>query len=1418
MNCRIPIHSGRLLLLASGLILGCPQWAQAGEPADLETRVACKTALEDWRHGHRIWPDDNPNERPARSELLADAEIAVRAAVSLDREQRLARQYGWVIDQQQIQAELDRLARSTRLPGRLAELFALFEHDPDRIGDCLARPQLVERLWARFEDKAVLDLPDLGQPMASSSDQGLSLPTILAEPESESETGEGWRVMGFPEGRYGHSSVWTGTEMIIWGGFSGGRPLNTGSRYDPLTDTWTGIALAQAPEPRGDHVATWTGTQMLVWGGSVSQASQLASGGRYDPVADQWTPISQAGAPSPRGRSASVWSGSEWLIWGGYSPPFLLFGDGARYNPHSDSWQPISPLGAPDARYDHRAVWTGGEMIIWGGRVAGSSFLGSGARYNPTSDSWTETRSEGAPSPRVGHSAVWTGELMIVWGGRDPAIVNTGAMYRPDTDSWESTNTDDTPGTREWHGAVWTGTEMLIWGGSWPSYPVAGGRFDPQSNSWTPMSAANAPQGRESHSLVWTGEELLVWGGTRGSGGALTSGARYSPALDAWQGINDHNAPPARNTHVSVWTGSEKLIWGGDGSRGARYDPVLDVWTAMSIGDAPQGRIRASAIWTGSEMIVWGGISGVVLNTGGRYNPAADSWQATSLANAPSARQWHSAVWTGEQMIVWGGANSEILDDGGRYDPASDQWHPLPGDDPPLARVEHTAVWTGTEMLVWGGRQSLSTRLNSGGRYSPASQSWTPTSLDDAPAGRYHHSAVWTGQELIVWSGNGGGQTGGVYDPAADAWRPTATADVPIWRQGGQATVWTGSEMIVWGGWTTASIVVTGGRYDPVTDSWQATSTHGTPGARDGASAVWTGSEMVIWGGQSNAVAVYDPAMPLPGPVLRLLAVEPSPSRSGQLATVVVELLDEFGTAPVDGQVQIWADSGESCTDPGPPSAAGSSAVFACQLAFATAGERQLGAGFSGSSSHADIDSGDALWRHRVISDEFFAIGGQVSGLLGSGLALILNQDEILPIENDGPFQFDTMLDDAASWALGIQQQPSAPAQTCLIESASGRVDGIDVSHPIVFCQTNHYSVGGEVIGLEGTGLVLELNNTQSLGIPASGPFSFPLALADQSAYLVTVAASPTGPAQTCTVVNAGGVIAGADVDNVRVECQTNLYRVGGLVSGLTGQGLILDNKQEEQRAISGNGSFHFPTLHPEGTAYDVTVFGQPSQPAQSCSISNGTGVVGIGDVSSIQVSCLSLEYVVSAASGAGGSVSPSGPVYVAAGESASFELLPDQGFGLLGIDGNCGGTIDGLIYITDPVMQDCAFEARFQFLGPVALQVVSSPGTSVVEHPLKPALEVHVANALGERVVDDQFTVVTVSLLEHDSGAQLGGPVQLTVVDGAARFEQLLIDRPGEGYRLQVSDLDGLLSSDQSEPFDVRVDRMFSDRFEASE
>jgi len=327
-----------------------------------------------------------------------------------------------------------------------------------------------------------------------------------------------------PTGRVEHSAVWTGTEMIIWGGYDTSLfkdPVNTGAKYNPTTDTWTAINSMNAPTPRADHSAVWTGTEMIVWGGT-SNGAYLSDGARYNPSTDTWTPISIVNAPDQRSVHFACWDGSEMIVWGGHNNITGILNTGGKYNPRTDTWTAISTTNAPPPRTSYySAVWTGSEMIV---KISGGSL---GGRYDPSTDTWTATSTTNAPTA-YSPSAVWTGSEMIVWGGSSANVINTGGRYNPSTDSWTATGTTNAPAPRGGHFAVWTGSEMIIWGGggsNGTSY-FNGGRYRPTTDSWVATCDQNAPVGKGT--AIWTGSEMIVWGGRGTDGMILNTGGRYS--------------------------------------------------------------------------------------------------------------------------------------------------------------------------------------------------------------------------------------------------------------------------------------------------------------------------------------------------------------------------------------------------------------------------------------------------------------------------------------------------------------------------------------------------------------------------------------------------------------------------------------------------------------------------------------------------------------------------------------------------------------------------------------------------------------------------------------------------------------------------------------------------------------------------
>ncbi|HEV8700923.1 MAG TPA: thrombospondin type 3 repeat-containing protein [Candidatus Polarisedimenticolia bacterium] len=855
-------------------------------------RLAAQRIVESVYYSHQIGAS-----RPF-AEAVPDVLLESKVRRTLKLSLALERFWNTPVTAEMLHDEAERIARDSRLPGRLGEIYAALGSNPVLFQETVARATLVERLSRglyeqdrRFRDARADRKPGWDEWWSGVADQlddrsvgttAESCALAMPQPDSVGTTclsddswANGSLANSTPDPRTRPAAVWTGSQMIVWGG-GGGSGVATGSRYDPTTDIWLPTTTQGAPHARTGHTAVWTGGAMIVWGGATTgtcgcPTCELGDGARYDPVADTWAPISGLGAPSRRHDHTAVWTGSEMIIWGGYSVILsgfscqnittTYYNNGARYNPSTDTWTPTSMIGAPTIRSEHTAVWTGSSMIVWGG--AGTN---TGGRYDPVSDAWTPTSTLNAPTPRRSfHSAVWTGSEMIVWGGFDSSTfqyADTGGRYDPQSDTWTLMSISGAPAGRAQHTAVWTGGQMVVWGG-WDGTNRlgTGGRYDPIADSWSDTSNTSAPTPRNYHAAVWTGQQMIVWGGDSVDGG------RYDPAADSWTPTSARFVPAARSGHVAVWTGSLLIVYGGVQSgdtTGGRYDPVVDAWTPTSTTNAPPTYGGTTSVWTGSRMIVWGGISGTTFasNLGGRYDPVSDSWAPTSTTGAPIGRGYHSAVWTGSRMMIWGGQDASLfpVSTGAQYDPNTDVWLPMSTAGAPSARYLHTAVWTGTEMIVWGGNPNSTGYTDTGGLYDPVLNTWSATSTVNAPASRILHSAVWTGDRMIVWGGTGDGalgfpplSTGGQYDSLTDTWQPTSTVGAPIPRYSHTAS-WTNAGMVVWGGVLQNPLKTnTGGRYDPDTDSWQPTTTALAPEARSSHSAVFTGSGVLIWGGSGLA-------------------------------------------------------------------------------------------------------------------------------------------------------------------------------------------------------------------------------------------------------------------------------------------------------------------------------------------------------------------------------------------------------------------------------------------------------------------------------------------------------------------------------------------------------------------------------------
>jgi len=326
-----------------------------------------------------------------------------------------------------------------------------------------------------------------------------------------------------------YAGAWTGTEMIVWG--SGG---GVGARYNPATDTWRTISKVNAPAGRYRHTAICAGPEVIFWGGQSAPgagATLRPGGGIYNPTTDTWMPISTNNVLG-RSQHFAVWTGTKMLVWGGTDltiPNGLSRGaayldGGAIYTPKTDSWSGMASSQAPSRRQSHLAVWTGTEMIVWGGvgPTTGQDYgaLATGARYNPVLNTWSPM-SGGASGPTGIVAGVWADRALIAYNGAN----GIGGRYEPSFDRWEPISRGGPRYSQSVANAAWTGNEMLVWGGPGS---VVGARYNPITDAWAAMTPLGAPKLSVTPPGVWAGGGLLLFSGVRQSNVMTSATFQYT--------------------------------------------------------------------------------------------------------------------------------------------------------------------------------------------------------------------------------------------------------------------------------------------------------------------------------------------------------------------------------------------------------------------------------------------------------------------------------------------------------------------------------------------------------------------------------------------------------------------------------------------------------------------------------------------------------------------------------------------------------------------------------------------------------------------------------------------------------------------------------------------------------------------------
>ena len=228
-----------------------------------------------------------------------------------------------------------------------------------------------------------------------------------------------WRTIASPLGRrVNPTTLWTGTELMIWGGDngSGSNVQLSGALFNPAGDTWR--SMASSPIRSSPVSAVWAKDRAVFASGEMVAI--------YNPTTNQWA----TGTTGIRGKNAPllVYTGTTVLAW------FFEVGQGGaayRIDPATGSLGTTSLPQPPHAvGYNSTQLWTGSEWMIF---PAGESRIAMA--FDPATSRWRELPASDIDFIR--RLFVWTGIDVIAYG-RDSTRRDFVARVAitPKTDLW----------------------------------------------------------------------------------------------------------------------------------------------------------------------------------------------------------------------------------------------------------------------------------------------------------------------------------------------------------------------------------------------------------------------------------------------------------------------------------------------------------------------------------------------------------------------------------------------------------------------------------------------------------------------------------------------------------------------------------------------------------------------------------------------------------------------------------------------------------------------------------------------------------------------------------------------------------------------------------------------------------------------
>ena len=317
------------------------------------------------------------------------------------------------------------------------------------------------------------------------------------------------------------AATWTGAELLVWGGAADDGTGGTTFLADGAAladDAWRPLPTAPLSARTG-HAAVWTGEELLVWGGQ-GRSAFLADGAALNPVTGRWRALPPAPL-SPRADAVAVWTGAELLVAGGRDAGGALT-DAAVLDLDAGRWRQTAALPPELAGEDLRGLAAGGRAVVWqAGRGGGGAAV---AAWDPAGGAWSLL-----PAPAPGDAG-----LPVLVAGDDGGLLGlrvsadgTEAVpvdLPPGAADWTAAE-QRAPLDDPWNAAAaWTGDGMVVVPPFGP-----GARWDAAAGAWSRLPDGPALPGGEV-TVTWTGDSALALAASPPGRSTLPpAAARYRP-------------------------------------------------------------------------------------------------------------------------------------------------------------------------------------------------------------------------------------------------------------------------------------------------------------------------------------------------------------------------------------------------------------------------------------------------------------------------------------------------------------------------------------------------------------------------------------------------------------------------------------------------------------------------------------------------------------------------------------------------------------------------------------------------------------------------------------------------------------------------------------------------------------------------